>query len=120
MASVTGANAETIHRANLGALVRRVHADGATSRSDLVVETGLSRSAVRTLVSELAALGLVYESPPASGGNPGRPSQLVHPKPDGAVVLAMDVAVDSLAVATVGLGGHVFDHVRIDLSLIHI
>jgi len=114
MASVTGANAETIHRANLGALVRRVHSEGATSRSDLVAETGLSRSAVRTLVSELVALGLVYESPPTSGGNPGRPSQLVHPKPDGAVVLAMDVAVDSLAVATVGLGGHVFDHVRID------
>lgn len=114
MASVTGANAESIHRDNLGALVYRVHAGGARSRSDLVAETGLSRSAVRSLVNELVTLGLVYESAPAPAGSPGRPSPLVRPKPDGAVVLAMDIEVDSLAIATVGLGGQIFDHVRID------
>ncbi len=35
-------------------------------------------------------------------------------KPEGEVVLALEIAVDSIAIATVGLGGHVFNLVRID------
>ncbi len=54
------------------------------------------------------------EGPAASLGMPGRPSSLVYPDPEGAVVLALDIEVDSLAAAVVGLGGQVLDHVRVD------
>jgi predicted NBD/HSP70 family sugar kinase len=40
---------------------------------------------------------------------------VVRTDPHGAVVIALEIAVDSLAAATVGLGGRVIDLVRIDL-----
>jgi len=74
------------------------------SRSALVARTGLTRSAIRGLIGELVAGGLVSEGRAARLGTPGRPSPLVYPEPDGAVVLALDIEVDSLAAALVGLG----------------
>ena len=110
-----GYRSETVRRANLSAIVRELHASGPLSRSDLVARTGLTRSAIRGLIGELVAGNLVFEGPAALDGTPGRPSPLVRADPNGAVVLALEIAVDSLAAATVGLGGEVFDHVRVDL-----
>ena len=110
-----GHRSETVRRANLSAIVRELHASGPLSRSDLVTRTGLTRSAIRGLIGELVAGRLAFEGPAALDGTPGRPSPLVRADPNGAVVLALEIAVDSLAAATVGLGGEVFDHVRIDL-----
>jgi len=84
------------------------------SRSALVARTGLTRSAIRGLIGELVAGGLVSEGRAARLGTPGRPSPLVYPEPDGAVVLALDIEVDSLAAALVGLGGEIHEHIRID------
>jgi predicted NBD/HSP70 family sugar kinase len=80
-----------------------------------VTRTGLTRSAIRGLIGELVEGRLAIEGPAALDGTPGRPSPLVRPDPHGAVVLALEIAVDSLAAATVGLGGQVFDLVRVDL-----
>ena len=110
-----GHRSETVRRANLSAIVRELHASGPLSRSDLVTRTGLTRSAIRGLIGELVAGRLAFEGPAALDGTPGRPSPLVRADSNGAVVLALEIAVDSLAAATVGLGGEVFDHVRIDL-----
>jgi len=109
-----GQRSETVRRANLGAIVRELHAHGPLSRSELVARTGLTRSAIRGLIGELAAAGLVTESRAARLGTPGRPSPLVRLDPDGAVVLALEIEVDSLAAAVVGLGGHVFELERVD------
>jgi predicted NBD/HSP70 family sugar kinase len=57
---------------------------------------------------------LVTERRTVRSDGPGRPSPIVAAAPEGAVVLAIDLAVDSIAVATVGLGGHVFNRLRID------
>src|SRR5689334_394627 len=84
------------------------------SRSGLVARTGLTRSAIRALIGELVGGGLLAEGRAAPLGTPGRPSPLVYPRPKGAVVLALDVEVDSLAAALIGLGGRVLQHVRID------
>jgi predicted NBD/HSP70 family sugar kinase len=111
---IVGQRSETVRRANLSAIVRALHADGPLSRSDLVARTGLTRSAIRGLVGELAADGVVSEERPEPLGVPGRPSPLVRLVPDRAVVLALDIAVDSLAVAIVGLGGEVLDLERVD------
>jgi predicted NBD/HSP70 family sugar kinase len=110
-----GHRSETVRRANLSAIVRELHESGPQSRSDLVVRTGLTRSAIRGLIGELVVGGLAIEGPAALDGTPGRPSPLVRTDPHGAVALALEIAVDSLAAATVGLGGRVFDLVRIDL-----
>ena len=110
-----GHRSETVRRANLSAIVRELHESGPLTRSDLVARTGLTRSAIRGLIGELVAGGLVFEGPATLDGTPGRPSPLVRADPYGAVVLALEIAVDSLAAATVGLSGEVFDHVRVDL-----
>jgi predicted NBD/HSP70 family sugar kinase len=110
----TGQRSETVRRANLSAVVRELHIAGPRSRSDLVARTGLTRSAIRSLVGELAASGLVSEVTAPAQGVPGRPSQLVCPDPDGAVVLALEVSVGSIAAAMIGFGGEILAAVRVD------
>jgi predicted NBD/HSP70 family sugar kinase len=110
----TGQRSETIHRANLSAILRVLHEHGPRSRSELVAATGLTRSAIRDLVHELAAAGLVSEGDAVRLGTPGRPSPLVRPEPTGAVVLAFEVLVGSMAAAVVGLGGRTLDRIRVE------
>jgi predicted NBD/HSP70 family sugar kinase len=114
-----GQRSETVRRANLSGIVRELHTRGPLSRSELVASTGLTRSAIRGLVGELAAAGLVSEERAAPLGTPGRPSPLVRLNPERAVVLALEIAVDSLAAAAVGLGGDVLDLVRVDRPRVH-
>jgi predicted NBD/HSP70 family sugar kinase len=109
-----GLRSETIRRANLSSIVRALHDGGPMSRSALVARSGLTRSAIRALIGELVAGGIVSEGRPALLGTPGRPSPLVSLVPQGAVVVAFDIEVDSLAAARIGLGGVVLDHVRRD------
>ena len=109
-----GQRSETVRRANLSAIVRALHERGPLSRSELVTRTGLTRSAIRGLTGELVFAGLASEEPAMRLGTPGRPSPLVCPNPGGAAVLALEIEVDSLAAAVVGLGGEVFGHVRVD------
>jgi predicted NBD/HSP70 family sugar kinase len=109
-----GQRSETVRRANLSAIVRELHERGPLTRSELVARTGLTRSAIRGLIVELVAAGLASEERAAPLGTPGRPSPVVRPNPDDAVVLALEIAVDSLAVALVGLGGDVLELIRVD------
>lgn len=109
-----GQRSETVRRSNLSAIVRALHEGGTLSRSELVARTGLTRSAIRGLIGELVAGGLVVEEGAAHLGTPGRPSPLVRVEPRGGVVLALSIAVDSVAVALVGLGGTVFEIERAD------
>jgi len=109
-----GQRSETVRRANLSAIVRELHGRGPLSRSELVARTGLTRSAIRGLIGEFAAAELVAEERAAPAGAPGRPSPVVRPRPQQAVVLALEISVDSLAAAVVGLGGKTLAHVRVD------
>jgi predicted NBD/HSP70 family sugar kinase len=109
-----GAGADGLRRHNLSAVLAHVHLAGPASRSQLARITGLNRSTVADLIGELTELDLVAEQRPPVAAGPGRPSPVVAARPEGAVVLAIELAVDSIAVATVGLGGHVFNRVRID------
>lgn len=109
-----GQRSETIRRANLSAILRELHLRGPLSRSELVTRTGLTRSGIRAVLSDLVSLDLAREERAPSQGAPGRPSPLVRPNPAGATVLALEIAVDSLAVGVIGLGGEVADSVRVD------
>jgi predicted NBD/HSP70 family sugar kinase len=117
---MVGQRSETVRRSNLSAIVRAVHLRGPLSRSELVRHTGLTRSAIRGLIGELVSGGLLTETRSAPDGAPGRPSPRVHPDPDGASVVALEVNVDSLAVARVGLGGSVDRLVRVDRPRAHV
>jgi predicted NBD/HSP70 family sugar kinase len=109
-----GQRSETVRRANLSTIVQELHLRGPLSRSDLVARTGLTRSTIRGLIGELAAGELVTEVPSMPDGAPGRPSPIVHPNADAAVVLALEINVDSLAAALVGFGGTVHRLTRVD------
>lgn len=109
-----GQRSETVRRSNLSAIVRGLHERGPMSRSELVAATGLTRSAIRALVGELVAAGLVSEEPAVRLGTPGRPSPLVRLNSNGAVVLGLEILVDSIAAVLVGLGGETLEKVRID------
>jgi predicted NBD/HSP70 family sugar kinase len=104
--------ADEVRHHNLSVVLQRLHLGGPMTRSQLASATGLSRSTIGGIVGELASLDLVAEGRGLAPSGPGRPSPTVHCRPEGAVVLAVECAVDSVAVATVGLGGHVFDRRR--------
>ncbi|MEI6361507.1 MAG: ROK family protein [Actinomycetes bacterium] len=106
MATRSAATQDELRRHNLARLLRRLHERGAASRSELVAFTGLNRSTVGVLVSELADVGLVYEGA-GSAGQVGRPSLVVKPVPSSAVVVAFDLRVERTIAALVGLGGEV-------------
>jgi len=107
--NLAGATQDEVRRHNLGSLLHLVHVHGATSRSDLTALTGLNRSTVGALTTELADAGLVSEQAPVGRGGAGRPSIIVRPQTHRVYVLALDVGVDHIIAARVGLGGEVLD-----------
>lgn len=103
-ATSTGARSESVRLMNQSVVLRAVHLAGEASRSTLVPATGLTRSAVGTIVGDLVDLGLLEEERASSDGSPGRPSTLVRPSPR-AVVVALDIRVETIAVGVFTLGG---------------
>jgi DNA-binding LacI/PurR family transcriptional regulator/predicted NBD/HSP70 family sugar kinase len=109
-----GGNSTSLRRENLTVVLTHVHERGSVTRSELVGLTGLSRNAVKSLVDELARLGLVAEQRPEAVLLPGRPSPVVRPDPGGPKVLAIDIQVDSIGLSRIGLGGLAERQVRLD------
>ena len=108
MPAPTGVGTEELRRANLRAILQTVHTHGPTTRAVLTKQLGLNRSTIGALTGELQSLALVSEESAPVGGRSGRPSHLVVPREDN-VVVAVDVGVDRIAVALVGLGGQVLE-----------
>jgi predicted NBD/HSP70 family sugar kinase len=111
---VEAANRDSVRRRNLSSLLAHVHRAGQISRSSLTAATGLNRSTVGALVTDLAARGLLEEGEPVGRGTPGRPSPQVRPRPGGVVVLAAEVEVSTISFAVAGLGGVLHEQVRVD------
>ncbi len=101
----SGVAADGLRRTNLRTILQEVHHRGPTTRAVLTRQLGLNRSTIGGLVAELQTLGLVSEGTGAVGG-PGRPSHVVSPC-DENVVVAVDLGVDRIVAAVVGLGGRV-------------
>ena len=97
----------------MSAVLTRVHRDGPTPRSQLTSATGLNRSTIGDLTGQLGALGLVDEAAPGDAldgqaRKSGRPSLVVSPSSE-VTVLAVQVDVDRVVTALVGLGGRVLE-----------
>jgi predicted NBD/HSP70 family sugar kinase len=103
----TGARPDEVRRHNRTVLLRRLHVGGPRTRAALATELGLNRSTIKALVDGLAEAGVVQERVPRQRSGAGRPSLLVLPQPHAAVVLAVDVRVEQVAIALVGLGGEI-------------
>ncbi|HEY0259744.1 MAG TPA: ROK family transcriptional regulator [Lacisediminihabitans sp.] len=109
--SPLGSNLDGVRQHNLGTVLRLVHGTPGRSRSELTRVTGLSRSTIGALVSELSALGLVKEEEPREPTGVGRPSPIVVANPD-VVVVTVNPEIDGVVVGVVGLDGTVHRRAR--------
>ncbi len=109
VAQRSAARPEQIRRHNLGLLLRHLHQHGELTRSDLVEVTGLNRSTIAALVSELETRGMVSQQPATTTSRAGRPSYSVAPLGHSVYGLAIDMDVQRVTVAAVGFGGAMLD-----------
>ncbi|WNG87029.1 ROK family transcriptional regulator [Mycobacterium sp. ITM-2016-00317] len=110
-ATRVGTSTDDVRRRNLSGVLTLVHRRRAVSRAELTRHTGLSRSTTKDLVEELAARGLVDESPAPPVSQVGRPSPIVRPG-DRVVAVSVTPEVDAVTVGVVSMGGEVREVVR--------
>ncbi|WP_167336178.1 ROK family protein [Amycolatopsis alba] len=98
-------------------LLQLVHLTGSVPRAEATAKLGLPRSTASEAVSELVALGLIAQGPPArrAGAPRGRPSPQLYPDPAGPVVVVARLDSSEAELAVVELGGSVAQRRRIPL-----
>jgi predicted NBD/HSP70 family sugar kinase len=94
-----------VRRHNLGLVLRQVVERGPRSRATIAQDTGLNKSTVSSLVSELMEFGLLMERGAEHRGTAGRPGLVVDVARDGVVALGLEVNVDYLGVQATDLSG---------------
>ncbi|WP_150307066.1 ROK family protein [Planctomonas psychrotolerans] len=107
----SGGAGDSARRSNLATVLSLVHHDGPHSRAELTRATGLNRSTIATLATQLAELGLAYEAAPMGSNAIGRPSPTVHADASTAAI-AINPEIDAITVGLVGLGGGMLHRVR--------
>jgi len=93
---------------------------GTASRSELAAQTGLSRTTVATLVSDLQARGLVVEDAPAAGApvaGRGRPAGLLRLEPSAGVAVGIHFDHHDLKVAVADLSATVLAERTVDADV---
>ncbi|GAA2001529.1 ROK family transcriptional regulator [Microbacterium ulmi] len=106
---------EGVRQRNLARVLRIVHLEGPLSRAALTEATGLNRSTIGDLVSELAAAHLVEERAPDPSRRVGRPSPVVSADSH-VVAIAINPEVDALTIAAVGLDRAIPARARLELN----
>jgi predicted NBD/HSP70 family sugar kinase len=105
----------TLRRTNLGLVLRRLRDHGPRSRATLATELGMTRSAVSTLVTDLAERGLVRTGDLERGavGRPGTSVEL-----DGHTVagLGAEVNVNHVSTMALDLAGEVVSEHKLGLD----
>ena len=99
------ANQRAVRRHNLGVVLRHVSEHGPRSRATIALETGLNKTTVSSLVTELIGLDLLVERGLEQRGTVGRPGQVVELSGGGVVALGLEINVDYLAVRALDLTG---------------
>src|SRR5687767_9127080 len=99
------ANQRAVRRHNLGVVLRHVAESGPRSRATIALETGLNKTTVSSLVTELIGLDLLVERGLEQRGTVGRPGQVVELSGTGVVALGVEINVDYLAVRALDLRG---------------
>lgn len=109
-----GSNRDLVRQHNLSFLLRMIHLHGSVSRSTLTSASGLNRSTISDLVSELEQLGFVTENEAASPNGVGRPSLMVSAS-NRVIAFAVHPEVDATVVGAVTLSGKVLKYVRVPM-----
>jgi predicted NBD/HSP70 family sugar kinase len=99
------ANQRAVRRHNLGVVLRHVSERGPRSRATIATETGLNKTTVSSLVTELMELDLLVERGLEQRGTVGRPGQVVQLAGGGVAALGLEINVDYLAVRALDLTG---------------
>ncbi|MCF8529490.1 MAG: ROK family protein [Aquiluna sp.] len=110
-ASHRGRSGEDLRQHNLSTVLRLVHLQGTILRSKITATTGLNRSTVSDLVSELSELGLLVEKETEATSGVGRPSMAVMAT-DSVVAFSVNPEIDATTVSAVTLSGKVLARER--------
>lgn len=94
-----------VRRHNLSLVLRQVVERGPRSRATIAQHTGLNKSTVSSLVSELMDLRLLVERGAEYRGTAGRPGLVVDVERDGAIALGLEINVDYVGVQATDLTG---------------
>src|SRR5919106_1739042 len=103
--SIQAPRLPAVRRHNLGVVLRHVAETGPQSRATIALETGLNKTTVSSLVTELIGLDLLVERGLEQRGTVGRPGQVVELSGAGVVALGLEINVDYLAVRALDLTG---------------
>ncbi len=105
----------TLRRANLARVLRRLRDQGPRSRATLAAELGLTRTAVSTLVTELAERGLVRTGG-LERGSMGRPGTAVELDGHQVCGIGAEVNVNHVSTLAMDLGGNVVSEHKLGLD----
>ena len=105
----------TLRRTNLGLVLRRLRDHGPRSRATLAAELGLTRTAVSTLVADLAERGLVRTGD-VERGAVGRPGTSVELDGHAVAGLGAEVNVNHVSTMALDLTGEVVSEHKLALD----
>jgi predicted NBD/HSP70 family sugar kinase len=105
----------TLRRTNLGLVLRRLRDHGPRSRAKLATELGMTRSAVSTLVADLAERGLVRTGD-LERGAVGRPGTSVELDGHAVAGLGAEVNVNHVSTMALDLTGEVVSEHKLALD----
>jgi len=115
----TAGSLEALRELNRLRVIDALRQRGTASRSEIARHTGLSRTTVTTLVSDLAAKGLVVESPLAESQGRGRPPTLLRLDPSVGAVVGIHFDHRLVRVAVADLSSTVLAERSQDLDVDH-
>ncbi|RAJ44793.1 putative NBD/HSP70 family sugar kinase [Kitasatospora sp. SolWspMP-SS2h] len=101
------ASQQDMRRQNLALVMRTVAAAHPLSRADVAGRTGLTRTAVSSLVDELIGGGLLLEGELERSGRVGRPGRALVLNGDGPAGLGLEIGVEHLSACVLDLRGEV-------------
>ncbi|MFM5905015.1 MAG: ROK family protein [Micrococcales bacterium] len=110
--ALVGQSREATRAHNLSIVLKMVQHAGAITRSQLTTNSGLNRSTILNIVSELQELGLVTETVAPSAVGVGRPSLVVSAN-ENLVAFAVNPESDATTVGLVSLSGKVLHRIRV-------
>jgi predicted NBD/HSP70 family sugar kinase len=104
------ADQRAVRSFNLSAVARQIGEHGSRSRAQIAVGTGLNKTTVSSLVSELMARGVVCETGLDADGSVGRPAHVLELDGERIAALGLEINVDYMTVCVCDLRGRVRHH----------
>ncbi|WP_084007958.1 ROK family transcriptional regulator [Planomonospora sphaerica] len=86
------------------AVLEEVRREPGVTRAGMAQRLGLTTGSATEITARLRELALLAETPAAASGR-GRPTTVLHPHPDGPVVIAADVRQEDWRIAVAALDG---------------